>query len=303
MTTPMSMSWTVLASEAHATTEGMETALVLLAVISLAVVAAFFGRSRHSHPGQPQISAATPDETRRGGPDSQVEGSPDDDWLPRTRQGPARPEAGTIAADDARPLDTLLGARGGGRAPVWAALASCCAGILHGVAAPAHFESLPTAAFFVTAAALQLTLGLRLASRPASPLCAVLGFTGSAWVAAVWLLSRTTGLPVGSSPATIGLLDTAATGCELVVAAVLLTTLRRQQAQSPAPVSPCVGPAPTATLVLPAQAAHDVGPRTLGDHAQAATHADRLRPAAGAEADPPVSIRIPAHVPIPAGRR
>jgi hypothetical protein len=113
--------------------------------------------------------------------------------------------------------------------------ASLClaAGILHMSAAADHAGMATHVAFFVLVAVLQSVLGaLVLWARPDRWLVAAAG--ANLTVAVVWVLSRTTGLPVGgtSAPEAIGFKDGISTVLELgVVASVGLWWLLPQAAR------------------------------------------------------------------------
>jgi hypothetical protein len=94
----------------------------------------------------------------------------------------------------------------------------------HVAAAVEHLEEyVPFAIAFAVLAVLQLAWGAASWRRPTARLL-LAGAAGSLVVAAVWALSRTTGLPLGpeaGEPEAVGALDLVATGTELALAAVV----------------------------------------------------------------------------------
>jgi hypothetical protein len=118
------------------------------------------------------------------------------------------------------------------------ALACIGAGSIHLALGPAHMsEWAPLGVGFVLSGVVQVLLGLVLLRWSARlPLAAVAVLTSG--LAAVWLVSRTTGLPVGPgafSPDPVGRADLICVGLESVVALGALILLRR----------PAVGLTPT----------------------------------------------------------
>jgi hypothetical protein len=99
------------------------------------------------------------------------------------------------------------------------------AGLIHLQAAIDHVDEYwPYAACFVALAVVQLAWGVALYRRPESNRLLVSGVALSLAVIAVWILSRTAGLPLGPdsrTPETVGLLDSIATGDELVLCALV----------------------------------------------------------------------------------
>src|SRR4051794_31118030 len=77
-----------------------------------------------------------------------------------------------------------------------AAVLAIAAGMIHAVAAVGHAEHWLFAAFFATLAVAQCTWGA-LVYRGADRRLLVAGAWGSAAVAALWLVTRTVGLPFG----------------------------------------------------------------------------------------------------------
>jgi hypothetical protein len=94
----------------------------------------------------------------------------------------------------------------------------------HVLAAVEHLrEYAPYAAAFAVLALLQLAWGGWALKRPNAPLLRA-GALGSLAVCAVWLVSRTTGLPFGpeaGSPEPVGTLDVLATATEVALVAAI----------------------------------------------------------------------------------
>lgn len=103
------------------------------------------------------------------------------------------------------------------------------AGLIHVVAAIDHVgEELLYAAFFAFLAPAQLAWGTLLYRRPTARLLQA-GAVVSLGVAAIWLVSRTSGLPAGPEPwqpEAVGPLDAIATADEVALALVALAELR-----------------------------------------------------------------------------
>lgn len=100
---------------------------------------------------------------------------------------------------------TLLGPRGSevaldGAMVLPVATLSLGAGLIHMAVIPDHFgEDALSGLFFVVAAAFQLAWALAWARRPQRGV-AVAGLGVNAAIVAIWLLSRTVGLPLGAEP-------------------------------------------------------------------------------------------------------
>lgn len=107
-----------------------------------------------------------------------------------------------------------------------AATATAAAGTIHAVVTPEHFDEWwASGVFFLLAAILQLTWAGLILVR-ANGWVLILGLAGNAGAVALWLLTRTVGLPVGPEAGAaerVGLVDTVATTYEIV--AVLLIAL------------------------------------------------------------------------------
>ena len=133
---------------------------------------------------------------------------------PALEHAPRRLEAGTRELDD-----RLLIACG----LAWAA------GLIHVLAAVQHVsEYVPFAVFFELLALAQFGWGVAI-YRSASRRLLALGAAASLLVVAVWVVSRTAGVPLGPAPWTpepVGLLDTVASADELVLALLVLFQLR-----------------------------------------------------------------------------
>jgi FtsP/CotA-like multicopper oxidase with cupredoxin domain len=111
-----------------------------------------------------------------------------------------------------------------------AALLTLCAAAIHFAAAREHFsEYLPYGIFFVLLGAAQIGLAIALVVAPSRRLY-VAALVGTLAVIAIWLLSRTTGLPIAPvpwRPEAIGFPDFAATLLEAITCLVLIRRLRR----------------------------------------------------------------------------
>jgi hypothetical protein len=103
-----------------------------------------------------------------------------------------------------------------------------CASLIHVQAAVGHLsESKLYALFFALLAPLQFIWGLVLFRRPSSKVLLRAGAVMSLAVAALWLASRTTGLPVGPehwSPEEVGPADSLATADEVFTAVLCLSS-------------------------------------------------------------------------------
>jgi hypothetical protein len=114
-----------------------------------------------------------------------------------------------ISADD--------GAGGTGTLPVALAALSTGAATIHFAVVAQHFEEWwLTGVFFVVVAVLQLVWAVVALLRPSARLWLV-GAIGNALVVVTWIVSRTTGVPVGpeaGEPEPVGFVDLLATGYE-----------------------------------------------------------------------------------------
>ena len=154
---------------------------------------------------------------------------------------PAQPDrtTGNVVgdADDAAAVPGDAGRTTLGDALRWLAVAACAgAAVIHFAYAPTHIEEDAThGTFFLVTGWLQLGLAFALARwrtdrRPWLAAGAV-----NAVVAAVWVLTRTAGLP-GEDPEPVGFPDTLATVLEVVVVVAAVAALR--PALGPASVVP-----------------------------------------------------------------
>lgn len=109
-----------------------------------------------------------------------------------------------------------------------AALLSAGAAAIHASAAGAHFEEyLPFGVLFAVSAVAQAAWAALVLAAPSRLLLAA-GVAGNAGIAAVWGLSRTSGLPFGPEPwaaEPVAPLDVAATAFELGIVAVGIALL------------------------------------------------------------------------------
>jgi len=98
---------------------------------------------------------------------------------------------------------------------------SIVAGAVHAVVAPPHFvEAWAYGTFFVTLACFQLAWAAWIYMRP-SALGFQIGAAVNVAVIGAWIVSRTTGMPLGPEPwqvESIGALDLAATAAEALIA-------------------------------------------------------------------------------------
>jgi hypothetical protein len=131
-----------------------------------------------------------------------------------------RPEAGLQAPARAAALDNGVFLACG---LAWSA------GLIHLAAAVDHVdEYVPFAVFFFLLAPAQLALGVALYRRPTRRLLRA-GALGSMIVVAIWVVSRTSGVPIGPTPwvaEPAGLLDCLASADEAVLALLVLYQLR-----------------------------------------------------------------------------
>lgn len=104
------------------------------------------------------------------------------------------------------------------------------AGVIHSVALVQHFgESVLYGAFFAIVAACQLAWGAWVYRRPDKPRTLAAAAIANLAIAAIWALSRTTGLPLGpeaGQPEAPGVLDLLATFDELAIAAGVIAILQ-----------------------------------------------------------------------------
>ena len=108
------------------------------------------------------------------------------------------------------------------------AFASAGAATIHFAVISQHFEEYWLfGSFFVGVAVLQLAWALLVIVRPSRRLY-LAGAAGNAIVVATWLVSRTTGLPLGpeGEPEAVGIADTVATVFEVVIAAGAVFLIR-----------------------------------------------------------------------------
>ena len=108
--------------------------------------------------------------------------------------------------------------------------------VIHVAVAPEHFDEYALfGALFVIAAALQGLWALAAFKRP-SPAVLLAGVALNAGIAAVWVWSRTAGLPLGpeaGAAEAIGPLDVASTADELAVAVIAWMAWRSGRGRCP----------------------------------------------------------------------
>jgi hypothetical protein len=136
------------------------------------------------------------------------------------------PETGAETADE-RPRTT---SRSSTRVLTNAmALASVGAGVIHLAVAPAHLrEWVPFGVFFVVLGGAQLAWAALVWTRPRRSLL-VAGAIANAGVVALWLLSRSAGIPIGPehwSPEAIGFADVVCSAYEVLIVVATWTLLR-----------------------------------------------------------------------------
>lgn len=109
------------------------------------------------------------------------------------------------------------------------AFASFIAAAIHGAVVPHHLqEAWLFGLFFLVTAGLQLWWGIAV-QRDASPRLLAAGAAGSALLAALWIVSRTAGLPIGVQPwrpEAVGAIDVVATAAEILIVAVVMQQRR-----------------------------------------------------------------------------
>ena len=121
------------------------------------------------------------------------------------------------------------------------AVASAAASAIHAAVCPAHFrEATAFGLFFLVAASLQAAWAVLVLRQPGRTLL-TLGAVGNLAVVALWIMSRTVGVPIGPEvwrPEAITAIDSLATTMELaIVAGVPWFLFRQQLAVHPAAAS------------------------------------------------------------------
>jgi hypothetical protein len=110
-------------------------------------------------------------------------------------------------------------------------------GLIHVVAAIQHVdEYLLFAVFFAFLAPVQFAWGVAIYRRPGRRLL-IAGAVGSLMIAALWLASRTTGLPIGETPwapEPVGAIDVLATADEVLLALMVFADFEPRRALSSA---------------------------------------------------------------------
>jgi hypothetical protein len=89
--------------------------------------------------------------------------------------------------------------------------------------------------FFVAVTALQVAWAVLVLARP-SPRLYTLGVLGTCLLVVTWVASRTVGAPIGpsaGSPESVGMLDSVATGFEILIAAGALMLIRTRLGSRP----------------------------------------------------------------------
>jgi hypothetical protein len=117
---------------------------------------------------------------------------------------------------------------------IWIASLSFGAAAVHVAVIGAHFrEFWLFGLFFVIVATVQVLWGVLVLVHPSARIYA-LGALGTSLLVLVWVASRTVGVPVGpeaGSPEQVGVLDSVATGFEVLIVASALTLTRTRLAR------------------------------------------------------------------------
>ena len=147
------------------------------------------------------------------------------------------PETGAETAD-ARPRTT---SRSSARVLTNAvALASVGAGVIHLAVAPNHLrEWVPFGVFFLVLGAAQLAWAALVWVRPTRSLL-ITGAIANAGVVALWLLSRSAGIPIGPehwSPEAMGFADVVCSTYETLIVVTIWTLLRESDRELRPPTS------------------------------------------------------------------
>lgn len=118
-----------------------------------------------------------------------------------------------------------------------AVLGSLGAASIHATVISEHFREYPPAGvFFVVTCAAQAAWAAAVVWRPTQPLL-VAGLLGNGGVAALWLVSRTVGVPFGENGGgreVVGVADAVCTVVEVLVVFAVLAALRRGPTQQTA---------------------------------------------------------------------
>lgn len=128
------------------------------------------------------------------------------------------------------------------RALMLAGVLAIVAGLIHILVAPEHFsEATEAGLFMVTVAAAQIASGILLVTRPSRTVL-IAALVGSLLVGAIYIVSRTSGLPVGAhpwSPEPVGQIDLISKVTELALVGLLAYQLvfaaGRRTRETPAP--------------------------------------------------------------------
>lgn len=115
---------------------------------------------------------------------------------------------------------------------------SLSTGLIHAAAALEHLHEYALyALFFAVLAPLQLGWGIAVYKR-ATPTRVSTGAFASLLIAALWIISRTTGLPIGPhpwNPESVGAVDTIATANEITIALLARAWSRSEHGHHPRP--------------------------------------------------------------------
>lgn len=139
--------------------------------------------------------------------------------------------ADSSAADPALPPDAALS----GPLPlrsqalVTLAMLSVAAGVIHAVAMVDHFGHYWLyGVFFLAVTYAQVLWGLWVYRHPQDRRVLIAGAAGNLAIVAVWIVSRTVGVPIGPEtwdPERVGILDTVATVDQLALAAIVVAVV------------------------------------------------------------------------------
>lgn len=170
--------------------------------------------------------------------DATADSAPAGAVVPAGAVGPAGAHGPTGSAE---PAIAAAPGGGAGRATALPVLAVCSgvAAIIHGAVCPQHFhESTLYGLFFLLVASSQLVFAALVITRPRRWLLRA-GLVGNLAVTGLWLLTRTSGIPLGPAAGTveeIGIFDVIATAAELGAVACCAVALRGRD-RGPAPAA------------------------------------------------------------------
>lgn len=134
-----------------------------------------------------------------------------------------------------------------------AVLCTASAAVVHFAVVPQHLhEYLPFGIFFIVVGLLQIALAVLMLVAPGRRLF-VVGAGGTAVLVGLWLLSRTTGLPIGPEPGeaeAVGIPDVVCVAMEVLAILLLVwLALRRPSTKARRPMRTALATLPTLVLV------------------------------------------------------